>query len=210
MPVGYSKGVRCGIGSLKGKIAGALLVSLLGNAGCARRTITLEEARNAIVRIPGVPLPKDSPLVQDIRSVDSRHAVVEADVRTVFHLEKRGSRWAVVEVRLADGKWLKVEEFQEDLLQYRIQRAETELNLIALGLARYRLEKNSYPEAENMLSLSNQLFPRYMNKMISADPWGNDYLFRREGQTSFLVFSRGPDGKAETKDDLRVKDGPLN
>ena len=208
--VGYSKRVSWGNCRLMGKISCVGLIILLGAVGCAHRNLTQGEARRAIIGIPGFPLPQDGPLIQSITNMDNRQAVVEANIKTTFRLEKQGNEWMVVEVRLADGKWLQVEDWRQDLQGARSNRAQNELNLIALALERFRVEHQGYPEAGNMPALANILFPRYMNKMVSGDPWGNEYLYRRATATSFLVLSRGPDGKAETGDDLRAEGGTLN
>ncbi|MFW6133452.1 MAG: type II secretion system major pseudopilin GspG [Planctomycetota bacterium] len=37
---------------------------------------------------------------------------------------------------------------------------------------------------------------------IPTDPWGNAYVYRNEGESDYVLFSPGPDGKAGTEDDV--------
>lgn len=42
-------------------------------------------------------------------------------------------------------------------------------------------------------------------KEIKPDPWGNDYIYRKNsGLRDFEIFSVGPDGMEGTEDDIRI------
>jgi general secretion pathway protein G len=41
---------------------------------------------------------------------------------------------------------------------------------------------------------------------IPTDPWGNEYVYRKKSRSKYVLFSKGPDGKAGTSDDVKPSD----
>ncbi len=172
--------------------------------GCTKRVLTRGEARDALVQIPGLPLPKDNVLIQKVSQLDNTHAVVEADLTVAFQMERIGNRWIASQMRLDKGKWVKVEDLQQDIEKSRRTQTVHDLHLVALALERYRNQKGDYPETCPILQLTNTLFPHYLSRMVFRDAWDNDFIYRRENPRQFQLLSCGPDGKSDSPDDFQV------
>ena len=95
----------------------------------------------------------------------------------------------------------------------RIERmplqARKSMHSLAVALGRYRFHVGSYPStSEGLNALAAKAWPRqgwdgpYINHVV-ADPWGNAYVYeaRPEGGHPVL-YSKGPDGRAGTTDDV--------
>lgn len=94
-----------------------------------------------------------------------------------------------------------------------IQTAVNEIKTIETAMNMYKLENNLYPTTEQGLeALVNQTdiepIPRtfpdegYLSEM-PLDPWHNYYLLVSPGDIGTIdIFSMGPDGIADTDDDI--------
>lgn len=99
---------------------------------------------------------------------------------------------------------------QEDA---NIQTAAIEIKTIETAMKMYKLKNNYYPTTEQGLeALVNQTdvepiprtFPEegYLSEM-PLDPWRNEYLLVSPGDLGTIdIFSMGPDGTADTDDDI--------
>src|SRR5438132_13829194 len=83
----------------------------------------------------------------------------------------------------------------------RIARAK--LESIATALESYRREHGSYLESKSEAALVDHLNPRYLPRIIRLDPWHQPYEYEGS-RTNFVLRSAGPDGKANTSDDVTV------
>ncbi len=85
-------------------------------------------------------------------------------------------------------------------------RARAELESIATALESFRRERGFYLESKSEAALIDNLNPLYLARVIRVDPWHQPYQY--EGaRTSFVLRSNGPDGKADTADDVTVASG---
>ena len=91
----------------------------------------------------------------------------------------------------------------------KVDTAETQVRMLRAALQTYRLDVGSYPVTEQGLAalISNPSSLKkwdgpYLDDQLPQDPWGNPYIFRNTN-SSFELLSPGPDGKLDTKDDLR-------
>jgi hypothetical protein len=83
----------------------------------------------------------------------------------------------------------------------RIRKTALDLELISEALSRYREKMHTLPSKGRQSELISGGF---IAKENLIDPWGNPYEFRETGGFP-EVFSRGPDGLAQTEDDLDRK-----
>jgi len=89
------------------------------------------------------------------------------------------------------------------------RRALRELDVLATALGRYRFHVGRWPDpqAHGLLSLCNDYRESgWIGPYISHlrnDPWQNPYQYVVQADDSVRVFSLGPDGVADTADDLR-------
>ncbi len=99
---------------------------------------------------------------------------------------------------------------QEDA---NIQTAAIEIKTIETAMKMYKLKNNFYPSTEQGLeALVNQTdvepiprtFPEegFLSE-TPRDPWNNEYLLVSPGEMGTIdIFSMGPDGTADTEDDI--------
>jgi hypothetical protein len=131
-------------------------------------------------------------------------ATVEAELDMTFRLGKdaRG-QWQVTEARIGDGAWADVMALVRALDAEKRARARTDLDALAAALEAYRRERGFYVVADTSAVLVDQLNPRYTAAIIRIDPWHHPYEYAGT-PTGFVLRSVGPDGKANTADDLVV------
>ena len=83
------------------------------------------------------------------------------------------------------------------------------IDSVAVALGRYRYHVGSYPSNEEGLEALAAITPRkkgwngpYINHVVK-DPWGHDYVYVNNGENEYpTLYSKGPDGKAGTTDDV--------
>ena len=97
---------------------------------------------------------------------------------------------------------------REAILRKPLQ-AQKSMRALTLALGRYKFHVGEYPSNEEGLNvLALKAFRKkgwdgpYINHVV-PDPWGNDYVYetRPEGGHPIL-YSKGPDGRAGTTDDV--------
>ena len=88
-------------------------------------------------------------------------------------------------------------------------QAQKSMRALTLALGRYKFHVGEYPSTEEGLNvLALKAYRKkgwdgpYVNHIV-PDPWGNDYVYetRPEGGHPVL-YSKGPDGRAGTTDDV--------
>ena len=182
-----------------------VVVSALGGliAGqvSARGELSPGEARKIIAKMAGIQLPSDAVRVKEISSAGNS-AVVVAQVETAFRFVKGDKdKWRIAEIRTGDGRWEDMDTLVRALNAEKTSRARAELESIATALESYRREHGFYVEAKTEASLIDSLNPRYLSRIIRVDPWHTPYAYEG-GASSFTLRSAGPDGKANTDDDI--------
>jgi len=83
------------------------------------------------------------------------------------------------------------------------------IDSVAVALGRYRYHVGSYPSNEEGLEALAAITPRkkgwngpYVNHVVK-DPWGHEYVYVNNGENEYpTLYSKGPDGKAGTTDDV--------
>jgi len=164
------------------------------------------EARKVIARMAGIQLPSDAVRVKEITSLGNS-AVVVAQVETAFRMVKGDQgQWTVAEIRTGDRRWENVDLLIKALNAEKSARARAELESIAVALESFRRERGFYVEATTEAALVDHLNPRYLGLVVRVDPWHQPYLY--EGtRDAFTLRSAGPDGKANTPDDVTLSNG---
>jgi hypothetical protein len=184
----------------------APLTVFIASRSLAAGDLTPKEARRLIARMAGIQLPSDAVRIKDISAMGDS-AVVTAQVETAFRLVKgdRGE-WRVAEIRTGDRRWEDLDTLMRALNAEKTARAHAELESIATALESYRREHGSYLESKSEATLIDHLNPRYLARIIRIDPWHQPYEYEgtRDG---FTLRSVGPDGKANTADDIILPSG---
>src|SRR5437016_6985955 len=168
--------------------------------------LTPKEARRLIARMAGIQLPSDAVRIKEISSLGNS-ATVTAQVETAFRFVKGDKdQWRVVEIRTGDRRWEDLDTLVRALNSEKSARARAELEAIATALESYRRERGSYVEAKSEAALIDHLSPRYLSRIIRGDPWHQPYEYEGQANT-FVLRSAGPDGKANTADDILLTSG---
>ena len=88
-------------------------------------------------------------------------------------------------------------------------QARKSMDALAVALGRYRFHVGDYPATAEGLEALAAITPQkrgwfgpYTTKIVK-DPWGHDYVYeRREDGGHPVLYSRGPDGRMGTTDDI--------
>jgi len=136
-------------------------------------------------------------------------AIVEAQFDAAFRFtaDKEG-KWQAVDVRAGDRKWESIELIQTALRKEKALRTGAELRAIATALEAYRRDKGSYVQAETGSALIDHLAPNYLSSIIRLDAWSRELNYKGSSN-SYRLSSLGPDGKADTDDDIVFENGRL-
>ena len=165
--------------------------------------LTPKEARKLIARMAGIELPSDAVRVKNISATGST-AIVVAQVETAFRLVKDDKdKWRIAEIRTGDRRWEDLDTLMKALNVEKTARARAELESIATALESYRRERGFYVESKSEAALIDNLNPHYLARVIRVDPWHRPYEYEGE-RNKFTLRSVGPDGQANTADDVTL------
>jgi general secretion pathway protein G len=78
------------------------------------------------------------------------------------------------------------------------EEARIQMGHIKQSLDMYytRSSPNQYPDR------LDQLVDRNIMKEVPADPWGEPYVYRKNGRAEYTIMSKGPDNTEGTEDDI--------
>lgn len=189
---------------------GALLLAAsafwLVNAADA---IGVRQARELIQNMAGANLKRDQVQIKNISGgVGSGGVIVEAQIETAFRFTKDKDGWRIAEARLGAGQWESFELIEEALRREKIRRTNVMLQQLADGLRAYKNERGQFVDSDEIAELLDFLSPRYLKTPQRFDLWGEEFEYRGS-EDSYRLFSRGPDRKSGTKDDLVIENGAL-
>ena len=102
--------------------------------------------------------------------------------------------------------WVNVTDVPAAMDQIKRSTASEELSTIAKALSDFRRDRGSFVVSDKESVLIDHLSPRYLTRVIRVDPWHRPYHYEGQ-QNTFSIRSLGPDGKANTPDDVVVS-GP--
>jgi len=185
----------------------ALALSFIGVAAFARE-LGAREAREKIAQALGFDK-SDNVHIKNISRGMGGEAIVEAQFDAAFRFtaDKEG-KWQAVDVRAGDRKWESIELIQTALRKEKALRTSAELRAIATALEAYRRDKGSYVQAETGSALIDHLAPSYLSSIVRLDAWSRELNYKGSA-TSYRLSSLGPDGKADTDDDIVFENGRL-
>lgn len=86
-----------------------------------------------------------------------------------------------------------------------IQEARIEINQLGNLVDAYYLNASprSLPDSLDQLAEG----PSPLTEKVPKDPWGVDYIYKKEGNRKYEIYSVGPDGSEGTEDDIHADDG---
>jgi Type II secretion system (T2SS), protein G len=181
-------------------------------AGSKSRTgLTTRRARCLVANLFGVVLPSDEVRIEEISpfglSIGSESsALVIALVEADFRLARDAKGWHVADFKSGNRDWANVTGLPAAVDQIKRSAATEDLSTIAKALVDFRRERGSFIVSDNESVLIDHLSPRYLTRVILVDPWHRPYQYEGQ-QDRFSLRSLGPDGQANTPDDIVVS-GP--
>jgi hypothetical protein len=173
--------------------------------------LTSRRARCLVASLFGITLPSDDVRIKEVLpfglSLGSEStALVEALVRVDFRLARDAKGWHVAEFKSGARDWVNVTDIPAAIDQVKRSAASDELSVIAKALSDYRRERGYFVVADKESVLIDHLSPKYLTRVIRVDPWQRPYQYEGQ-QDHYSLRSLGPDGKANTPDDIVVS-GP--
>jgi len=170
--------------------------------------LTVKRARCLVAELLGVTLPSDQVRVKDLSWFDlplgsEASALIVSTVQVDFRLARDGKEWRVSEFKSGNREWSNVDALAVALNDAKRVSATTDLTAIANALVDFRRKSGSYVVSDKESVLIDHLSPQYLARVIRLDPWHRPYQYDGE-QDHFSLRSVGPDGKANTPDDIVV------
>jgi hypothetical protein len=173
--------------------------------------LTTKRARCLVAALFGVTLPSDEVRIKEVSpfglSLGSESsALITALVQADFRLSRDAKGWRVTEFKSGTRDWANVSDVLIAIDQVKRSAATEDLSTIAKALGDYRRDRGYFVVSDKESVLIDHLSPNYLARVIRVDPWHRPYQY--DGQEDrYSLRSLGPDGKANTPDDVVVS-GP--
>jgi hypothetical protein len=170
--------------------------------------LTTKRARCLVASLFGVTLPSDDVRIKEVSPFGlslgaESSALVVALVGADFRFARDASGWRVAGFKSGNRDWVSVDGLAAAMDQIKRSAATDELSTIAKALGDFRRDRGSFVVSDRESVLIDHLSPRYLTRVIRVDPWHRPYQYDGQ-QDRYSLRSLGPDGKANTTDDIVV------
>ena len=171
---------------------------------------SVKRARCLLGSLLGIEIPSDAIRIQEVNPLpiplaSQASATVVAWVKVDARLTNEKSGWRVAELRTGNRDWVSLEPLVVAVNEQKEKQARAELDLIAKALEKFRKDRGFYVVSDKESVAIDFLSPRYLARVIRLDPWHQPYKYSGE-RDHFTLRSTGPDGKADTPDDILLSD----
>ena len=169
---------------------------------------SVKRARCLLGSLLGIEIPSDAIRIQEVDPMpiplaSQPSATVVAWVRVEARLTSDKSGWHIAELRTGNRDWVSLEPLVAAVNKQKQKQARAELDLIAKALEKFRNDRGFYVVSDKQSVAIDFLSPHYLARVIRLDPWHQPYKYLGE-RDHFTLRSTGPDGKADTPDDILV------
>jgi hypothetical protein len=169
---------------------------------------SVKRARCLLGSLLGIEIPSDAVRIQEVDPLPlplatQASATVVSWIKVDARLVNEKGGWRVTELRTGTRDWIHVDTIVAAVTAMKQQQARGELELIAGALAKFRQERGYYIISESQAVAIDHLSPRYLPRVIRVDPWHQPYKYAGQ-RDHFTLRSTGPDGKANTPDDIEL------
>jgi hypothetical protein len=170
---------------------------------------SVKRARCLLGSLLGVETPSDAVRIQEVDPMpiplaSQASATVVAWVKVDARLVNEKTGWQVAELRTGNRDWVKLEPLIAAVNDEKQKKAQAELELMAKALEKFHQDRGYYVISDSHAVAIDHLSPRYLTQVIRLDPWHQPYKYQGE-RDHFTLRSAGPDGKADTADDIFVQ-----
>jgi len=142
----------------------------------------------------------------DIRSASQTgpdRAIVEAELRTAFMLERINGEWVIKDVRVGKRPWERLADILSAVERVKADNTKAILEKVMAAVESYCEANGSLPEFTDYVALTDALCPTFMTPLIRLDAWRNPLFADRTGN-KVRISSSGPDGRLGNADDLEM------
>ena len=130
---------------------------------------------------------------QNLQRADLRRALVEARGMTIVEL-------MIVLTIIASIMGVVGFFVFGALDRANISEARIEIGQLSNMCDAYYLSSSPRKMPDNLADLAAG--PSPLTEKVPKDPWGNDYIYKKESDRKVLIYSAGPDGSEGTEDDV--------
>jgi hypothetical protein len=183
---------------------------LRGNASANADGPGVRRARCLLGKLLGIETPADAVRIQEVEPLSiplatQNSATVVAWITVNARLLNAKGGWQVAELRTGNRDWVKLESLTAAVNDEKQKQARAELDLIRSALEKFRKDRGFYIVSDKQSVAIDFLTPRYLARVIRVDPWHQPYKYLGE-RDHFVLRSAGPDGKADTPDDILLSE----
>ncbi|HEX4999156.1 MAG TPA: type II secretion system protein GspG [Terriglobia bacterium] len=181
----------------------ATLLAVAGAYGCGGGRLSSAEARKQITEISSAKLLPEAIEIRRVITQGDREAIAEGTATLAFQFKRsnREAPWRLSTIRLGDGDWVEVDELIAAINDGRRRATLVSMEKLKQGVEAYRQSNGKLPDAPDIVKLTDELFPHYMDQLIREDAWGNPLRYEVSGNT-YRLISSGPDGAPGNADDV--------
>jgi hypothetical protein len=182
-----------------------LLIGCLTLLACSGGRLSHDEARKKIAAIGQSNLIPDAVEIRRIVSQSNTTAIAESTVTLAFQFKRANAnaQWHIDSVRLGDRDWISLDELIAAINEGRRRVTSERMQQLKAGIEKYSSPPRTFPAAKDIVTLSDMLYPQYMDVLIREDGWGHPFIYEVTGN-SFQLISLGEDGRRGTPDDIVV------
>jgi hypothetical protein len=174
---------------------------------CTSARLSHDEVRKRIAAIGQSNLVPDAIEIRRIVSQSDTSAIAESTVTLAFQFKRanQNAEWRIEAVRLGDRDWISLDELLAAFNEGRRRTTSQGMQQLADGVEKYRTANGSLPTAQDIVVLTDALYPRYMSVLVREDGWGNPIVYEVTGSSTFRLVSTGADRRRGTADDIVVE-----
>ena len=170
---------------------------------------SVKRVRCLLGSLLGVEIPSDAIRIQEVNPfsvplASQLSATVVTWLKVEIRLVNDNVGWRVSELRTGNRGWMRLDPIIAALNEEKQKTARAELELMAKALERFRKDWGFYVVSDSQAVAIDHLNPRYLAQLIRMDPWHQPYRYQGE-RDHFILRSTGPDGKADTADDIQLQ-----
>jgi hypothetical protein len=173
---------------------------------CTSARLSHDEVRKRIAAIGQSSLIPDAIEIRRIVSQSETSAIAESTVTLAFQFRRanQNSEWRIEAVRLGDRDWVSLDELLAAINEGRRRTTLQSTQQLAEGIEKYRAANGSLPAAQDIVALTDILYPRFMTVLVREDGWGKPIIYEVTSNSTFRLVSTGADGRRGTPDDVVV------